>query len=129
MLTQLLLLPIMGPLNGVVWIAEQIQERTNTEFDAQENLHKQLLSLQLSFDIGEISEEEFEIQEEEILLKIQALEEEARLELEAEQEEARLELEAEQDQAPLTLEVEQDEFENQPLFTPTIDTYKHLVKI
>jgi hypothetical protein len=118
MLTQLLLLPIMGPLNGVVWIAEQIQERTNTEFDAQENLHKQLLSLQLSFDIGEISEEEFEIQEEEILLKIQALEEEARLELEAEQE-----------QAPLTLEVEQDEFENQPLFTPTIDTYKHLVKI
>ena len=129
MLTQLLLLPIMGPLNGVVWIAEQIQERTNTEFDAQENLHKQLLSLQLSFDIGEISEEEFEIQEEEILLKIQALEEEARLELEAEQEQARLELEAEQEQAPLTLEVEQDEFENQPQFTPTIETYKHLVKI
>jgi len=85
MLTKLLLLPIMGPLNGVVWIAEKIQERTNTEFDAQENLHKQLLSLQLSFDIGEIGEEEFEIQEEEILLKIQALEEEARLELEAEQ--------------------------------------------
>ena len=85
MLTKLLLLPIMGPLNGVVWIAEKIQERTNTEFDAQENLHKQLLSLQLSFDIGEIGEEEFEVQEEEILLKIQALEEEARLELEAEQ--------------------------------------------
>ncbi|MDB9456851.1 gas vesicle protein GvpG [Dolichospermum circinale CS-1225] len=129
MLTQLLLLPIMGPLNGVVWIAEQIQERTNTEFDAQENLHKQLLSLQLSFDIGEISEEEFEIQEEEILLKIQALEEEARLELEAEQEQARLELETEQEQAPLTLEVEQDEFENPPLFTRNIDTYRHLVTL
>ncbi|MFM5889861.1 MAG: gas vesicle protein GvpG [Dolichospermum sp.] len=122
MLTQLLLLPIMGPLNGVVWIAEQIQERTNTEFDAQENLHKQLLSLQLSFDIGEISEEEFEIQEEEILLKIQALEEEARLELEAEQEQARLELETEQEEF-------KDEFENQPQFTPTIETYKHLVKL
>ena len=103
MLTKLLLLPIMGPLNGVVWIAEKIQERTNTEFDAQENLHKQLLSLQLSFDIGEIGEEEFEVKEEEILLKIQALEEEARLELEAEQEEARLELEAEQDQDLVSL--------------------------
>ena len=103
MLTKLLLLPIMGTLNGVVWIAEKIQERTNTEFDAQENLHKQLLSLQLSFDIGEIGEEEFEVQEEEILLKIQALEEEARLELEAEQEEARLELEAEQDQDLVSL--------------------------
>jgi hypothetical protein len=129
MLTQLLLLPIMGPLNGVVWIAEQIQERTNTEFDAQENLHKQLLSLQLSFDIGEISEEDFEIQEEEILLKIQALEEEARLELEAEQEEARLELEAEQEEAPLEREAEQEELENQPQLTPKIDTYKHLVKL
>ena len=103
MLTKLLLLPIMGPLNGVVWIAEKIQERTNTEFDAQENLHKQLLSLQLSFDIGEIGEEEFEVQEEEILLKIQTLEEQARLELEAEQEEARLELEAEQDQDLVSL--------------------------
>jgi len=84
-------------------LRKKIQERTNTEFDAQENLHKQLLSLQLSFDIGEIGEEEFEIQEEEILLKIQALEEEARLELEAEQEEARLELEAEQDQDLVSL--------------------------
>ncbi|KHG40384.1 MULTISPECIES: gas vesicle protein GvpG [Nostocales] len=116
MLTKLLLLPIMGPLNGVVWIAEQIQERTNTEFDAQENLHKQLLSLQLSFDIGEIGEEEFEIQEEEILLKIQALEEEARLELEAEQEEARLELEA-----------EQEDFEYPPQFTAEVNKDQHLV--
>jgi hypothetical protein len=106
----------MGPLNGVVWIAEQIQERTNTEFDAQENLHKQLLSLQLSFDIGEIGEEEFEIQEEEILLKIQALEEEARLELEAEQEEARLELEA-----------EQEHFEYPPEFTAEVNKDQHLV--
>jgi hypothetical protein len=40
-------------------------------------LQKQLLALQLAFDIGEISEEEFEIQEEELLLKIQALEEAA----------------------------------------------------
>ncbi|MBD2198823.1 MULTISPECIES: gas vesicle protein GvpG [Calothrix] len=80
MLGKLLLFPVMGPINGLMWIGEQIQERTNTEFDAQENLHKQLLSLQLSFDIGELSEEEFEEREEELLLKIQALEEEAQLE-------------------------------------------------
>jgi len=76
MLMKLLLSPVMGPINGVVWIAEKIQERTNTEFDDQENLHKKLLNLQLSFDLGEIGEEEFEEQEEEILLQIQALEEE-----------------------------------------------------
>ncbi|MEB3147778.1 MAG: gas vesicle protein GvpG [Sphaerospermopsis sp.] len=82
---KILLAPITGPIGGVVWIAEKIQERTNTEFDAQENLHKRLLSLQLAFDLGELGEEEFEAQEEEILLKIQALEEEANRDAEAEE--------------------------------------------
>ncbi|MFM6516997.1 MAG: gas vesicle protein GvpG, partial [Microcystis panniformis] len=49
-----------------------------------ENLHKLLLSLQLSYDMGNISEEEFEIREEELLLKIQALEEEEEAENESE---------------------------------------------
>lgn len=84
MLGKILLFPVMGPISGLVWIGEQIQERTNTEFDAQENLHKQLLSLQLSFDMGEISEEEFEEKEEELLLRIQALEEELNVNEEAE---------------------------------------------
>ncbi|MBE9228875.1 gas vesicle protein GvpG [Phormidium sp. LEGE 05292] len=74
---KLLLLPIMGPVTGLAWIGQQIQERANTEYDATENLHKQLLALQLAFDIGDITEEEFEIQEEELLLRIQTLEEEA----------------------------------------------------
>ena len=88
MLMKLLLSPIMGPINGVVWIAEKIEERTNTEFDDQENLNKQLLTLQLSLDMGDITEEEYDAQEEEILLKLQELEEEARLEAESEEYEA-----------------------------------------
>ncbi|MEH1869800.1 MAG: gas vesicle protein GvpG [Nostoc sp.] len=87
MLGKILLLPLLGPINGLMWIGEQIQERTNTEFDAQENLHKQLLSLQLEFDMGEVSEEEFDAQEEELLLKIQALELEEESLLNAESEE------------------------------------------
>ncbi|MCC5634002.1 gas vesicle protein GvpG [Nostoc sphaeroides] len=89
MLGKILLLPVMGPISGLMWIGEQIQERTNTEFNDQENLHKQLLSLQLKFDMGEFSEEEFDAQEEELLLKIQALEleEQSRLALEAEEDE------------------------------------------
>lgn len=87
MLMKLLLSPVMGPINGVVWIAEKIEERANTEFDDQENLNKQLLTLQLSLDMGEITEEEYDAQEEEILLKLQELEEKARLEAESEEEE------------------------------------------
>jgi len=76
MLLKLLTLPILGPIEGVIWIGEQIQERVDSEIDDRDNLQKQLLSLQLAFDLGDISEEEFEEKEEELLIKIQALEEE-----------------------------------------------------
>lgn len=76
MLLRLLTFPITGPLEGITWIGEQILERASTELDEKENLHKRLLSLQLAFDMGEVSEEDFEQQEEELLLAIQALEDE-----------------------------------------------------
>ncbi len=69
---------LFAPVTGLTWIAEQIQERVDTELDEKENLHKRLLSLQLAFDMGEMPEEEFEEQEEELLLAIQAMEDEAR---------------------------------------------------
>lgn len=69
----LLLAPLTAPINGITWIASQIQERVDAELDVKENLQKQLLSLQLAFDMGEIEEADFETQEEELLLAIQAL--------------------------------------------------------
>jgi len=49
MFLDLLLLPVTGPIGGLIWIGEKIQERADID----------------------------EIREEELLLKIQALEEEA----------------------------------------------------
>jgi hypothetical protein len=71
---------LISPLIGLAWIAEQIQERAEAEIDNQENLHKRLLALQLAVDMGEISEAEFEEQEELLLLAIQAIEERQRQE-------------------------------------------------
>ncbi|MCT7980657.1 gas vesicle protein GvpG [Laspinema olomoucense] len=85
MLFELLTFPISGPLGGIVWLGEQLLERATSELDDIQNVQKQLLALQLAFDMGDISEEDFEIQEEELLLKIQAMEEE----IEAEQSEER----------------------------------------
>ncbi|WP_448573086.1 gas vesicle protein GvpG [Trichothermofontia sp.] len=73
MLIDLLLAPVLGPIKGVTWIGEQILERAETELDDKENLQKQLLALQLAFDMGDISEAEFEAREEELLLAIQAI--------------------------------------------------------
>jgi type III secretion system FlhB-like substrate exporter len=83
MFFDLLLAPITAPIAGMGWIGEKIMERANAELDDTENLSKLLLTLQLAFDMGEIPEEEFEAQEEELLLKIQLLADQARAEQEA----------------------------------------------
>jgi len=74
MLIRLLTLPITGPLDGIVWLGKKMQEQVDAEVDDKENLSKKLLTLQLAFDMGTISEEDFEVQEEELLLAIQAAE-------------------------------------------------------
>jgi len=76
MILRLLTLPITGPFEGILWIGEQVLERASGELDSKENLQKQLLALQLAFDLGEISEADYDAQEEELLLAIEALEEE-----------------------------------------------------
>lgn len=73
----MLLKVLFAPITGMTWIAEQVHDRAMAEFDQQENLQKRLLALQLAFDMGEIDEESFEEQEEELLLAIQALEDAA----------------------------------------------------
>lgn len=77
MFLDLLLAPITAPVSGIAWVGNKVLEQANAALDDQENLSKRLLALQLAFDMGEIPEEEFEIQEEELLLAIQALEDKA----------------------------------------------------
>ncbi|MCY7285533.1 MAG: gas vesicle protein GvpG [Cyanobacteria bacterium CAN_BIN43] len=89
MFFDLLTAPFTAPLSGIAWIGEKILERASTELDETENLSKRLLSLQLAFDMGDIPEEEFEEQEEALLLAIQALDDEIKAEeMEAEEMEA-----------------------------------------
>ncbi len=73
MLLRLLLAPITGPFTGVTWIAEKILEQTEGETDELEVLQKRLLTLQLAFDMGDVEEEAFEVEEEELLLAIDAI--------------------------------------------------------
>lgn len=81
MVLRLLLSPITAPFEGIIWIGEQLLERAEAELDDKENLGKRLLALQLAFDMGDIAEEDFEVQEEELLLQIQALEDEMAAEI------------------------------------------------
>ncbi|MEM0979466.1 MAG: gas vesicle protein GvpG [Cyanobacteria bacterium P01_H01_bin.58] len=77
MVLRLLLAPITGPFTGVTWIADKILDQVEDETDELETLQKRLLALQLAFDMGDIPEDEFEDQEEVLLLEIQALQDQA----------------------------------------------------
>jgi hypothetical protein len=63
---------LTAPLDGLLWIAEQIEERATEELEQKENLQKRLTTLQLKLDLGDISEEDFVIQEQEILEAMEA---------------------------------------------------------
>ncbi|PSB22640.1 gas vesicle protein GvpG [filamentous cyanobacterium CCP2] len=80
MLFDLLLAPVTLPVNGIAWIGGKILEQASPELDEKEVLSKRLLALQLAFDMGDLSEEAFEEQEEDLLLAIQALEDAETLE-------------------------------------------------
>ncbi|NJL86536.1 MAG: gas vesicle protein GvpG [Leptolyngbyaceae cyanobacterium SM1_1_3] len=73
MIFELLLAPVAAPFTGVTWIAKKLLEQAEAELDNTENLQKRLLALQLSFDMGEILETDFEDREEELLVAIQAV--------------------------------------------------------
>jgi hypothetical protein len=76
MLLKLLFAPVLGPIEGVSWVADKILEQADIATNDLEGLQKQLLALQLAFDMGDLSDADFEAQEEEILLAIQAIEDE-----------------------------------------------------
>jgi hypothetical protein len=66
-LTDLLLFPIMGPVRGVAFIAQQVQEAAEAGLLDEDQVQAELLSLSLRQATGEISEEEYAVAETELL--------------------------------------------------------------
>ena len=67
-LTNLLTFPVMGPIKGVVWIAEKVNEQVEKELYDEDAVRGKLMELELRLDLGEISEEEY-LEAEEVLLE------------------------------------------------------------
>jgi len=67
-LTNLLTVPVLGPLKGFVWIAEKVNEQVEKELYDEDAVRGQLMELELRLDLGEINEEEY-LEAEEILLE------------------------------------------------------------
>jgi Gas vesicle protein G len=76
LLTDLLLLPITGPVRGLRFIAEQVQEQVDAERDPgrrAEQVQAELIDLSVRRDLGQISEDEYVAQESALLEQLNAL--------------------------------------------------------
>jgi Gas vesicle protein G len=76
LLSDLLLLPVTGPVRGLRFIAEQIKEQVDAELDPRrraEQVQAELMRLSVRHDLGQISEDEYAAQEAALLAQLNAL--------------------------------------------------------
>jgi hypothetical protein len=72
---KLLTLPVAGPIQGVIWIAEKVAEQADRVLYDEEAVRGQLMELELRYDLGEISEEEYLAAEEALLARLKVIRE------------------------------------------------------
>jgi len=67
--TGLLTLPL-APVRGTIWLAERLLEEAERELNDPQAIEQQLLEAEQRFERGEISEEELELIEDELLRRL-----------------------------------------------------------
>jgi hypothetical protein len=70
-LLRVLTLPVTGPFEGALWVAQQIADAAEQELYDEKRIRAALLDLELRHDLGEINTAAFEAAEEELLERLQ----------------------------------------------------------
>ena len=64
---------LLAPLNGIIWLGKKINEVSEKEFSDEGLVKEKLMQLQLRFELDEISEENYNRQEKELLERLEAI--------------------------------------------------------
>ena len=59
LLSNILLFPIMGPVNGIRWTLGQVQRVAEEELTDDTSVKQDLMELQLQLELGDITEDEY----------------------------------------------------------------------
>jgi hypothetical protein len=70
--TGLLLLPL-APLRGTIWIAEKLADVAERELSDETAIRRLLVEAEAALEAGELSEDEYEQVEDELLDRLEAL--------------------------------------------------------
>ena len=69
--TGLLLLPL-APVRGTIWVAERLAEQAARELDDERTVRRLLVEAELALDRGDLTVDEFEQVEDELLERLEA---------------------------------------------------------
>ena len=67
--------PVLGPIQGLLWLARKIQEHANAELYDQDKIRGELAELELALDLKKIDLVEFEAREEILLQRLREIRE------------------------------------------------------
>jgi hypothetical protein len=70
LLTGILTLPL-APVRGTIWIAEKLMEQAELELDDEQRIRRAIAEAELRHELGELTEEELEEIEDELLDELQ----------------------------------------------------------
>lgn len=62
--------PFVGPFKGVMWIVQTLAEHAERELYNEDNIRKDLVGLEQRYELGQISIEDFESAEAELLERL-----------------------------------------------------------
>jgi len=64
---------LLAPLNGIIWLADKINEAAEAELNDDGKIKGELMQLQLKLELDEISEEDYQEREKELLARLDAI--------------------------------------------------------
>jgi len=64
---------LLAPVKGVVWLGKKVNETAQTQLHDDGLIKQELMELQLRFELDEISEQEYNEKEKELLDRLDAI--------------------------------------------------------
>ena len=68
-----LVFPLTIPLKGLFFIADRLKETAESEITDESRVYEELLELQMKFEMEEITDEEYQEKETELMDKLEAI--------------------------------------------------------
>ena len=70
LLSNILLFPVTGPVNGIKWTLGKIQQVVDEELTDDTPIKQELMELQMQLELGDIDDDEYVRREAELMLRL-----------------------------------------------------------